>query len=191
MNRSIVYYNPNSANKTQLKTLKRIEDDLQKEMYRQIGIVSGSFGIALYENWGWREKRIGKFFQEIVNAWEECAKDPDISMLEMCENETGIVIGIPGCESSYKDLIFFTSDTRHVEMTIEKRICMRLSQKKWLGPEMIAAALVSLHRIYNFGYDRLSKVYQQMEEVRNRYNWDADTIEKECYAMTNVAIDVK
>ena len=84
--RKVTRYSTPYASKTQLRTLKKIEDELEKEMLKQINIACGCAGIALYENWGWRSRRIAKLFGEIYDIWKECTADPKISMLEMCEN---------------------------------------------------------------------------------------------------------
>ena len=186
MNKTVVLSRPIKATKTQIKTLKKIEDDLEKEMYKQIGIVSGSYGIALYENWGWREQRIRNFFAEINNIWNEVSRNPCESVLSLCEKETGIEISIPDYEGSYRDMIYFQGDTLGLQLTIDQKIYMRLRQKKWLSVELVASGMVALHRKHGFGYERLNKVYEQMDDVRHRYNWDCKTIEQECYRLTNV-----
>ena len=184
----VAAYRP--ASKTQIKTLKKIEDELEAEMWKQISIISGSAGIALYENWGWRTKRIASLFREINECWKECAKDKSISMLGMLEKETGVVIDIPEYEGKYSELLFF-QDSSDVELSIQQRIYMRQRQKKWIGAEIFASALLALHRLYGFGGDRLNRIAAQIYEVRDRYNWDAKTIEKACYELTNVGIDIK
>lgn len=191
MNRAVVVGGNIRCTKMQWKTLRKIEDDLEKEMYKQIGIISGAFGIALYENWGWREKRIAKLFQQISDAWNECAADPNKSMLEMCEDETGIVVDIPEYEGDYKELKYFQKESIREELSIQQRIYMRIRQKKWLGAEMLAATLLALHRCYGFGEERINRLFQQFLEVRDRYHWDQKTIEDECFRITNVGITVK
>ena len=186
MNKIVMLQRP-KANKMQLKTLNKVENDLKKEMNKQIAIVSGSFGIALYENWGWRQNRIANLFSEINNAWTEVSNDNYLSMLSLCEKETGIVIGIPEHDGNYNDLRYFQENpSKILDMTIEQRIYMRLRMKKWIGAEMVASVLVALHRRYGFGVERLDRLYHQMEEVRDRYNWDEKLIENECTRITQV-----
>lgn len=188
MNKSIVFSKPGKISKTQLRTLKKIEDDFYKEMYKQVEIVSGSFGIALYENFGWRKKKIEKFFNEINETWSEVSSDPNLSVLALCEQETGIELSIPEHDGSYKDLLYFNISPGTIQMTIQQKIYMRIRQKQWVGAEMIGAGLIALHRLYGFGYNRLATVYEQMTDVRERYNYDNKLIEAECYSITGVSM---
>lgn len=178
------------ATKMQLRTLKKIEDELETEMWKQISIVSGSAGIALYENWEWRAKRIAGFFREINRCWVECTGDRSESMLGMLEKETGIIIDIPGFDGKYSDLLFFQGDSADVELSIQQRIYMRQRQKKWIGAEIFASALLALHRLYGFGDGRLGRVSGQIHEVRDRYGWDPKAIEKACYEITGVGLEI-
>ncbi len=182
----------NGALKSRRKALDKAEKELMKEMYKQIDIVSGSIGIALYENWGWRDKRIAKYFREINEVWKECSADKDVSMLEMCENETGLVITLPGFEGDYKELKYFRERRPEDEdMTYFEMIAMRQQQKRWIGVMILASAFLAIHRLYGFGGERIVRLKEQMEEVRDRYGWDARKIEKACFDMTGVAIEVR
>lgn len=177
--------------KMQWKMLKKIEDELQKEMYNQIGIVSGSMGLALYYNWGFRQQRISKLFKNICVAWDECVADDDTNILDMCKKETGFTIGIPEYEGDYKDLIFFQEKKKMDKLSIHQRIYMRQRQRKWLGAEVLASALISVHRQFKFGGERIGKLYDQMVEIMQEFNYDCKKIEDECYKVTNVGITVK
>lgn len=180
----------NGKRKAEQKARKKANIDYMKEVHNQIGIVSGSVGIALYENWGWREKRLQKLFSEIKESWEECAADKNISMLEMCENETGIVIDRQGFEVDYKELRYFKPGdiSEQDEMSLCEFMYMRSQQKKWAGPQVFASVLLTLHRLYGFGAERIIRLKEQMEDVWTRYGSDCKKIEKACQEITGVSI---
>jgi hypothetical protein len=178
------------ATKSQKKALAKAEAELKKEMYDQISIVSGCIGIALYENWGWRKARISEVFNEIENSWNACSADKNISMIEMCEKETGIAIYREGYEGDYLDLKYFqplTSET----MTISQYIYMRIQQKKWVPATILASAFLSLHKLHGFGKERMLRLRDQVDKIRERYQADPKKIEDACYKITGVAITVK
>ncbi len=188
MNR-LYYYTLGKGTDAQRKALIKAESELKKEMYRQIDIVSGCAGIALYENWDWRKGRISKLFQEITETWDECAKDKDLSIIEMCENETGLVITAPGFEGNYKDLKYFQKDGG--DLSILEMIHMRHQQKKWAGAMLFASAIIALHRLHGFGGERVMRLKGQIEEVRDRYDWNPHKIVNACDQITGVSITLK
>ena len=172
--------------KTQYKRLMKAENDLEKEMLKQIGIIMGCAGIALFENWGWKKKRISDFFFGMQAAWNECVRDTQRSMLEICEDETGIIVDRPDYEGNYKDLLFFQPKEKIATLSIEQRIYMRIRQKDWMGAEIFASVLVALHRKHGFGDKRIFRLKEQMDEIRDRYSADSDVIEKECRKITGI-----
>lgn len=189
MNRVVFVKTTPKFTKTEYKTLMKIENELEKEMLKQIDIICGCAGIVLYENWGWRKERISKLYMEICNVWEK--KTSEESVLGICEQETGIVIDIPEYEGNYQDLKFFQGDSRIEDLEPKQRIYMRQRQKRWMGVEILATLLVALHRTYGFGSGRISKVYSQIVEVRDRYNWDSKLIDSECNRITGVGFAVR
>ncbi|MCR4745228.1 MAG: hypothetical protein K5894_08360 [Lachnospiraceae bacterium] len=185
----VVFTNNRYMTKTQYKTLRKIEDELEKEMFRQISIICGCAGIALFENWGWKKQRISKIYREICEVWR--LKPNEESMIGICEKETGITIGIPEYDGNYQDLKFFQGDSNIEDLTMNQRIYMRQRQKRWMGAEIFASLMIALHRTYGFGSERISRVYSQIVEVRDRYNWDSKLIDSECNRITGVGMPIR
>jgi hypothetical protein len=179
----------NAALKMKRKALERAERDLKNEMYKQIAIVSGCFGIALYENWGWRKARIAKLFKEISAAWDECSADKDTSMIEMCEQETGIAVYREGFQGDYKELKYFRP-REGARLTVDQTIHMRYQQKKWVATTIFASAFLALHKLYGFGGQRILRLRDQVDEIKLRYNNDSKKIEKACFEITGVGMDL-
>jgi hypothetical protein len=189
MNRVVFVGTTPKMTKTEYKILMKIENELEKEMLKQIDIICGCAGIALYESWGWRKERISKLYKEICGAWEK--KTREESMLEICERETGIVIDIPEYEGNYQDLKFFQGDSKIEDLEPKQRIYMRQRQKRWMGAEIFASLMIALHRTYGFGSERISRVYSQIVEVRDRYNWDSKLIDSECNRITGMGMKIR
>lgn len=175
--------------KMKKKMLNRVENELKDEMYKNVLVVSGCIGIALYENQGWRKNRIANLFSEISESWGECAKDDKMSMLEMCENETGIAVYREGYEGDYTELKYFQPRGK-TEMTIDQIICMRQQQKKWAYSLIFASAFLAMHRLHGFGKKRILELRDQMEEVKSRYNGDAKKISSACFQITGVEMEL-
>lgn len=53
--------------------------------------VYAGIALALHRKHGWGYKRINDLFNESSIIWNECIQS-DISMIEMCEMETGIEV---------------------------------------------------------------------------------------------------
>lgn len=80
---------------------RKAMQNIETEGRKSIDIMLCSAMIALYRNWGYRKWRLSRLMQETQNAWNECAADPNTSMLMMLEQETGIELRLEGCQKSY------------------------------------------------------------------------------------------
>lgn len=168
------------------KALAKAVSDFKNEHGRQLTIIGGCTGIALYENWGWRGKRLQEFYNEVDRAADECSLDNGISMIEMCENETGIVVYQEGFSGDYKELLYFQPEEQ--ELTVEQEIVMRKKQMRWVAPQIYALLFLALHRRYGFGPERIERLKEQMEEVRSRYKGNEKKIHKEHDRITGIEL---
>ena len=176
--------------KMMIATEEKARKKLVNELADQLDIVTSCAGIALYENWGWREKRIAGLYKEFNAVWDENAADKKRSIVEVCSEETGIDVFIPGFSGNYDDLKFFRGyDTGR--MTIEQEIVMRNKQCHWAPAMMLATAIVALHRRYGFGYERLARLNEQIVEVRQRYKGNVKKIKQACLDITGVVFTIE
>ena len=164
--------------------------NLAKEGDRQCHLIYGAAGLAFYRHWGWRKDRILKLMDLTVEVWNECAKDPDTCMIEMCENETGIEIQ-NGNGKSWKDLPYMNAKLNPGRMTMAQCIYMRQRQIQWLAPQIMAAIMVALHRKYGFGYERCARVYSQIMEIEHEFKMDPKLLKNACLMETGVNITDK
>jgi len=153
--------------------VRRASMELQREMEKQVNIVYSAAAIALYRYYGWRGKRILDLLKMTQDAWNECAKDPNTSMLKMLEDETGIEIRARGIERSYHELDFLNGNPAKARpMTSAEIIYMRKRQKPWLNPQIAAALLLALHRKYGWSGERDARLLQYKDEIESEFNWN-------------------
>lgn len=71
------------------KHLTKLLAKMERQCREITPSVYASIAIALHRKCGWGYKRISDLFAESQEVWNECIQG-DISMIEMCERETGI-----------------------------------------------------------------------------------------------------
>lgn len=71
------------------KNLNKLLAKMERQCREITPSVYASIAIALHRKHGWGFKRISDLFAESQEVWNECIQG-DISMIEMCEKETGI-----------------------------------------------------------------------------------------------------
>lgn len=146
----------------------RADRELQKEMEDQVDIVYGATAIALHRYYGWGRGRIMSLFEMTRQIWNTCAKDPDMSMLRMLEEETGIEIQARGCDRSYHDLLYLNGLSANArDMKPAEYIYMRRRQKPWVNPQITAAMLLALHRKCGWGGLRDQTLLNLKDDVEN------------------------
>ena len=75
------------------KNLNKLLAKMERQCREITPSVYASIAIALHRKHGWGFKRISDLFAESQDVWNECIQG-DISMVKMCEKETGIdVVG--------------------------------------------------------------------------------------------------
>lgn len=167
--------------------IREADRKLQEEGERQVQLIYSSAALALWRNWGWRKDRIRRLFELSQDIWEECAKDIDHSMIEMCEAETGIEIQ-NGSGKSWRDLHYLNSKVNPGRMTPAKWIYMRRKQMEWMAPQVVAGIMLALHRKYSFGYDRCARVYAQINAVERECGMDHKRAIEACRKETSINI---
>ena len=135
--------------------------------------------IALWRHWGKKKEAINRLFDLSHVVWNECAKDHDHSMIQMCETETGIEVQC-GNGKTWRDLPYMNGSLQTARMTEGQWIYMRQQQIKWIAPQVMACIMIALHRKYGFGFDRLSRIYGQIQEIEAEFQDDDAKIRDYC-----------
>lgn len=164
------------------KAARRIETEGRKH---SICLYSAT-AIALWRHWGKKQEAIRRLFDLSHDVWMECAKDHDHSMIQMCETETGIEI-TNGDGKGWRNL-HYLNGTIPEYMTEAQILYMRQQQLKWIRPQIMACMLITLHRKYGFGFERCSKIYQQIQDIEAEYRGNPDRLRKACYELTGIDV---
>ena len=166
--------------------LEKVEAQFVKEGNRQCQIFLSAAALALYRNWGWKKDRITRTLQVAEDAWVECSQDMGLSMIAMCEKETGIEVQC-GDGKSWRELDYLNGHWPE-QMNDAKWIYMRQRQRRWIAPQITASILIALHRREGFGFDRCARVYQQIDDIRTEYGLDPKKIREACLKETLVNV---
>ena len=157
-----------------MNPLKKIEQELNKEMMKQIHILYAASSVIWWREYGWRSTRIMRRFQTTTEIWGECA-DHGIykSMLQMLEEETGIEMSLSGYDRSYHEFSYLDGDAWDGKLlTLEQTVYMHQQQKKWLAPLILASICLSLHRDEHWGAERIARFIGQVDALRQQYGED-------------------
>lgn len=166
--------------------LQRATQRIQTDGIKHCYVLYGSAGIVLWNRWNKRMKAIANLFELSRSVWRDCASDHDHSMIQMCEDETGIEIRNES-GSSWRDVVYLNGKDPG-PMTENQWLYMRQQQIKWIRPQVMACIMIALHRKYGFGFERCAKIYQQIEEVSTQYGHDPKKIRKACSELTGIDV---
>ncbi len=154
---------------------------LQREGERQVRAVYSAAALALHRHHGWGQKRILQVIEETKGIWNECASDPNTSMLMLLERETGIEIRARGVDKSYHELDFLSGNPADaVSMTRAKYIYMRQRQLPWINPQITAALLLALHRLHGWSGVRDARLLEEKDKIEAEYRWKPAQLVKAC-----------
>lgn len=156
-----------------MNALKKIEEQLNKELYNEFNKLYTVTAYVLWTKYGWRKKRIITLFGSTQEIWEECANYGQYkSMLQMLEEETGIEMAVPG-KPSYHTIAYLNGDIKYDQgITLEKMIYIRQRQKDWLTAIVLSGIALALYREYGFGFKRTNDFLQYVFEITGQYGKD-------------------
>lgn len=162
-------------------------DNLEAEGRKQCFVMYGAVAIALWRYWGKRQLTITRLFDITGAVWHDCAQTNMHSMIEMCEKETGIEVQ-NGDGKSWRDLPYLNASLNQKRMSEAQWIYMRQQQTKWIPAQVMACLMIALHRKYHFGFERLGRVYAQVEQIKAEFDNDGDRIREACFQLTKIDV---
>ena len=167
-------------------TLRKAYNRINTDGVRHCITLYGATAITLWLQYGKRKQAIKNLFDMSRTIWVDCAKDHDHSMIQMCEDETGIEVN-NGEGKSWKEIWFLNG---HIpdRMTDAQVLYMRQQQLKWIRPQVMACLMIALHRKYGFGFDRCARIYQQIDSVSAEYGDDHKRIREACLELTGIDV---
>ena len=174
--------------KKMVALLRKAEQQMNEEHDKQDRILRAAALITMHRRWKWREKRLLGLLEMIDEVISECGDTKQKSMIQMLDEETGIELQI-GDGKSWKELAFLNAEIDIGKLTMPKLIYMRQQELKWIPSLITAYILLALHRKCGFGSDRCSRVYAQIWEVADEYEWDGQKLTEACRLETGIDID--
>lgn len=99
-------------------------------------------------------------------------------MIEMCEQETGVEVRNESGKS-WRDLPYLNGQM--IQMSNAQAVYMRQRQAQWIPAQVMACLMIALHRKYGFGFERLSRIYQQIDSIRSEYDFNAERLRRAVY----------
>jgi hypothetical protein len=170
------------------KALRDAERKLSEECNRQFFIMYGSFGIALHDNWGWGQKRVLNLYETTDKIWHEIGETNRKSMLQLLEEETGIELRLTDSDRSWHELRFMNCevDDQMKQLTLGEAIYMRMQQTRWMSAMIQACLLLALYRLHGFGPERLSRLLNQVDDIREKHHYKTKPIIQECSKLLNI-----
>ena len=175
------------AKKRHRTAYQKANAELEVEGRKQCMLLYSATALALRRHWGKGKQAILSLFEITGSVWRSCAETNLHSMIEMCEQETGIEIQ-NGNGKSWKDLPYLNGTLNTKPMTNAQWAYMRQRQKQWIAAQVTACILIALHRKYGFGFDRCARIYAQIQEIEAEYGMDEKKIQQACKDETLVNV---
>lgn len=170
-----------------MDALKKADIELEKELHTQIGRVYSSIAIAL-NNDGWGSDKLKTLMDRTSAYWDECAKTNEKSMIEMLYDETGIELKPDPNGKSWYEVPYLNAKLRTTRMNKAQWIYMRQQQKKWVGAQVTACILYTLHRRWGYGFQRITKLLNDADAIRSDYNDNPKALREACRTITSVSL---
>lgn len=169
------------------KKLRKAYDRINREGDKWAVNLYAALALALYRHHGMKKLAVTRLVDVTWAAWRECAVDADSSMIKMCAEELGIEIQ-NGSGVSYTDVAYLNGQDLG-DMTLEQILYMRAQQLKWVRPQIMACILIGLNRKYGWGFVRLSRIHQEIDEIDREYKSNPKSLANA--ALAEVGVDVK
>lgn len=144
---------------------RKIYADLEKELMYRSKLNFSAFALVMYRKHGFRKARLNTVLNECIDSFHECSKTNEKSMVQMCDEETGIELQC-GDGKHWYDLPYLNHEVWDKQMpSQEKLIAIMIAEKKWIEAQVNAGILIAMHRLHGWGYERLAQLYADMQEI--------------------------
>lgn len=174
--------------KKHILVLRKLEDRIEAEGHEQCLRAYGAAALALHRHDGLELTSILRVFDTTHDIWIGCANDKSISIIRMCEEETGIEVQ-NGSGKSWEDVAFLNGQSAQMLFTPAQLAYMRIQQVTWVAASIIACILIALHREYDFDADMCARFYMQVQQIQGEYGMNAKAIAEAAQKETGVVIE--
>lgn len=175
------------CSKHMAQMIVKADRELEAEGIKQLALINLSGVIALTEDWGWNAEKIKQLFDKEEEILEECARDNNSSIISMFDEECDIELtnkdGV-----SYKDFGYLNIEKDKGTYTAPQWLQMRKHQKEWVGAMRTAALGLALHRMDGWDDEKIAKLLQQMQEIKELCSYDMKIMSE--YAKEKINFDI-
>lgn len=177
-----------------MDALKKANKELDEAsgIAMQLGFYRTIIALCRY---GWKRLRLERFMDKANEVYLECRKDDGKSLVQMCDEETGIEVRNEEGES-YLDTTYLNQAKWDVEkakfdkmpypMQRAYYISVRQHMKKWMYAQIMASIILALHRKEGWSFDRISAFLSVHDEIKAEFGNDIEKLNNEVYIQTNM-----
>lgn len=159
----------------------KADEKLTKNAQKELDLIYFATCLVLFQEYGWGKKRIKRLVDVAGDIFTECGSDQNMSLVQMCSNETNIELRNAD-NKSWEDAPYLNEakwkefEPKFYKMPLQKQRAYMLRVKacmdKWKKPIILSSVILALHRKEGWGFTRISKILPLIEDCCNEYNND-------------------
>lgn len=159
--------------------IKKADEKLTVQAQKALDVVYFGACIVLSKSYGWGKKRIKRLVDVAAEIFTECGTDQHVSLVQMCDEETGIEFRGPDGQS-WRDTVYLNEEKWQKEqkrvfsmpMHMQKAYMLRVKgcMNKWLRPILMSSVALALHRKEGWGFERIQRFVILLEDCIRENN---------------------
>ena len=144
---------------------------------------------------GWKRLRIERFIDKAGEVYQECRSDEGKSLIQMCDEETGIEVRNDAGES-YLDTTYLNQakwerdkarfDKMPYAMQRAYYISVRQHMKKWMYAQIMASIILALYRKEGWSFERIRKFLSVHDEIKIEFANDIPKLNETVFNETTM-----
>ena len=158
----------------------------------QLGFYRTILALCRY---GWKRLRIERFLDKAREVYTECRGDGGKSLIQMCDEETGIEVRNEAGES-YLDTTYLNQkkwdedkakfDKMPYPMQRAYYISVRQHMKKWMYAQIMASIILALYRKERWSFERIQRFLSVHDEIKVEFGNDIEKLNEEVLEETTM-----
>jgi len=151
--------------------------------------------IITLSRYGWKRLRIERFLDKASEVYKECRSDGGKSLIQMCDEETGIEVRNDAGES-YLDTTYLNQAKWDIEKAKFDRmpypmqrayyISVRQHMKKWMYAQIMASIILALYRKEGWSFERIRKFLSAHDEIKAEFGNDIEKLNEAVFNETTM-----
>lgn len=158
----------------------------------QLGFYRTILALCRY---GWKRLRIERFLDKAKEVYTECRSDGGKSLVQMCDEETGIEVRNEAGES-YLDTTYLNQkkwdedkakfDKMPYPMQRAYYISVRQHMKKWMYAQIMASIILALNRKEGWSFERIQRFLSVHDEIKAEFGNEIQKLNEEVMKETTM-----